>query len=168
LLGDHTVQIKSQKDFFSGLMFMAVGIAFAWGATTYKLGTGARMGPGYFPMLLGIMLAVLGTIVTFKALVVEAVDGDKIGSWAWKPLFFIISANVIFGICLGGLPSIGLKPLGLMLGIYALTFVASLAEKGMKIKPTFFLATFLAVLSYVAFVKLLRLQFPVWPAYFTA
>jgi hypothetical protein len=153
LLGDHTVQIKSQKDFFSGLMFMAVGIAFAWGATTYKLGTGARMGPGYFPMLLGIMLAVLGTIVTFKALVVEAVDGDKIGSWAWKPLFFIISANVIFGICLGGLPSIGLKPLG---------------EKGMKIKPTFFLATFLAVLSYVAFVKLLRLQFPVWPAYFTA
>jgi hypothetical protein len=46
--------------------------------------------------------------------------------------------------------------------------VASLAEKGMKIKPTFFLATFLAVLSYVAFVKLLRLQFPVWPAYFTA
>lgn len=168
LMGDLTVQIKSQKDFFSGLMFMALGVAFAWGATNYKLGTGARMGPGYFPMLLGVMLALLGTIVTFKALVVEAVDGDKIGNWAWKPLFFIISANLIFGVCLGGLPAIGLKPFGLMLGIYALTFVASFAEKGMKVKPTFLLATFLAVLSYVAFVKLLRLQFPVWPAYFTA
>lgn len=162
------MQIKSQKDFFSGLMFMAVGVAFAWGATTYKLGTGARMGPGYFPMLLGVMLAVLGAIVTFKALVVEAVDGDKIGKWAWKPLFFIIASNLIFGICLGGLPSIGLKPLGLVVGIYALTIVASMAEKGWKIKTSLFLATFLATLSYVAFVQLLKLQFPVWPAYFTA
>ncbi len=162
------MQIKSQKDFFSGLMFMAVGVAFAWGATTYKLGTGARMGPGYFPMLLGVLLAVLGTIVTFKALVVEAVDGDKIGKWAWKPLTFIIASNLIFGVCLGGLPSIGLKPLGLMVGIYALTFVASMAEAGWKVKDTFLLSTFLAFLSYLAFIKLLRLQFPVWPAYFTA
>lgn len=162
------MQIKSQKDFFSGLMFMAVGVAFAWGATTYKLGTGARMGPGYFPMLLGVMLAVLGTVVTFKALVVEAVDGDKIGNWAWKPLFFIIASNLVFGVCLGGLPSIGLKPLGLMAGIYALTFVASMAESGWKFKDTFLLSTFLAILSYLAFIKLLRLQFPVWPAYLTA
>jgi hypothetical protein len=167
-MGDTSVQIKSQKDFFSGVMFMAVGAAFAWGATKYNLGTGARMGPGYFPMLLGVLLTVLGMVVTFKALVVETVDGDKIGSWAWKPLFFIIASNLIFGICLGGLPSIGLKPLGMVVGIYALVFVASMAEEGWKVKPTFFLATFLSALSYLAFVKLLRLQFPVWPAYFTA
>ncbi len=162
------MQIKSQKDFFSGLMFMAVGVAFAWGATTYNLGTGARMGPGYFPLMLGVLLAVLGMIVTFKALVVETVDGQKIGKWAYKPLFFIIGANLIFGICLGGLPAIGLKPLGLMVGIYALTFVASMAETGWKVKATLILATFLAVLSYVAFVVVLKLQFPVWPVYFTA
>lgn len=161
------MQIKSQRDFFSGLMFMAVGVAFAWGATNYSLGSGARMGPGYFPMLLGILLTVLGAIITFKALVVESVDGDKIGTWAWKPLVFIIGANLVFGVCLGGLPMIGLKPLGLIVGIYALTFVASMAEKGWKVKTSLILATFLAVLSYVAFVKLLSLQFPVWPAYIT-
>ena len=48
------MNIKSQKDFFSGLMFLVVGVAFAWGATTYKVGTGARMGPGYFPLMLGV------------------------------------------------------------------------------------------------------------------
>ncbi len=162
------MQIKSQKDFFSGLMFMAVGVAFAWGATTYNLGTGARMGPGYFPLMLGVLLAVLGMIVTFKALVVETVDGQKIGKWAYKPLFFIIGANLIFGICLGGLPAIGLKPLGLMVGIYALTFVASMAETGWKVKATLILATFLAALRYVAFVVVLTSQCPVWPVYFTA
>ena len=46
------MKIKSQKDFFAGLMFMGVGVAFAWGATTYNVGNGARMGPGYFPLLL--------------------------------------------------------------------------------------------------------------------
>ena len=86
------MNIKSQKDFFSGLMFMGVGVAFAWGAAGYTVGNGARMGPGYFPLVLGVLLAVLGGIITFKALVVETVDGDKIGAWAWRPLFFIIMA----------------------------------------------------------------------------
>jgi hypothetical protein len=54
------VHIKSQKDFFSGLMFLLVGIAFAWGAGGYSVGTGARMGPGYFPMVLGVLLAGIG------------------------------------------------------------------------------------------------------------
>ena len=52
--------IKSQKDFFAGLLFMALGIAFALGARTYNVGTGARMGPGYFPLVLGVVLALLG------------------------------------------------------------------------------------------------------------
>ena len=73
------MKIKSQKDFFSGLMFMGVGTAFAWGATTYSVGSGARMGPGYFPLMLGILLALNGAVITFKATVVETVDGDKIG-----------------------------------------------------------------------------------------
>jgi hypothetical protein len=161
------VNIKSQKDFFAGLMFMGVGVAFAWGATTYSVGTGARMGPGYFPLMLGIFLALLGTAITFVALVSQRVGGDKIGKWAFKPLFFVIAANLLFGVCLGGLPSIGIPAVGMMVGIYVLTFVASMAEKGMKVKATFILATVLAVISYVAFVKVLKLQFPVWPAFIT-
>lgn len=162
------MNIKNQKDFFSGLMFMTVGIAFAWGSSTYTIGNGARMGPGYFPLVLGVLLAILGGVITFKALVVETVDGDKIGSFAWKPLFFIIMANLVFGAALGGLPSIGLPPLGLIVGIYLLTFIASHAGDEFNFKAVAVLATILAVMSYGAFILLLKLQFPVWPAFIQA
>ena len=161
------MNIKSQKDFFSGLMFMGVGVAFAWGATTYKVGEGARMGPGYFPLMLGVLMAILGIAITFKSLVVETEGGDKIGKWAWKPLVYIIAANLLFGVFLGGLPSIKLPAMGMIAGIYALTFVASMAENGWKVKNTFILATVLAVGSYIAFVLVLKLQFAVWPAFIT-
>ena len=161
------MNIKSQKDFFSGLMFTAVGLAFAWGATKYSLGTGARMGPGYFPTMLGVLMAILGGVITFKSLVVETEDGDKVGSWAWKPLLFIIAANLLFGLMLGGLPSIKFPAFGLIVGIYVLTFVASLAGEEFKFKEVAVLATILAIMSYLAFIVLLKLQFPVWPAFIT-
>jgi hypothetical protein len=148
-------------------MFMAVGVAFAWGASTYSVGTGARMGPGYFPLMLGILLAVIGAAVTFTSLVVETEGGDKIGKIAWKPLIFIIGANVVFGLLLAGLPNIGLPAFGLIVGIYALVFIASMAEAGWKVKTTLILATVLAIGSYLAFVVALKLQFPVWPAFIT-
>lgn len=161
------MNIKSQKDFFSGLMFMGVGMAFAWGATSYNVGTGARMGPGYLPLYLGVLMTILGAAITFKSLVVETMDGDKIGKWAWKPLFFIILANLVFGVLLGGLPSMGVPAMGLIVAIYALTFIASMAEGGWKFKATFILATVLAVGSYIAFVVALKLQFQVWPEFIT-
>ena len=161
------MNIKSQKDFFSGLMFTAVGVAFAWGATKYSLGTGARMGPGYFPTMLGVLMVVLGGVITFKAMVVETEDGDKVGSWAWKPLLFIIAANLLFGLMLGGLPSIKFPAFGLIVGLYVLTFVASLAGEEFKFKEVAVLATILAIMSYLAFIVLLKLQFPVWPAFIT-
>jgi hypothetical protein len=161
------VHIKSQKDFFCGLMFMAVGVAFAWGASTYNVGTGARMGPGYFPLLLGVLLAVIGAAVTFTSLVVETVGGGKIGKIAWKPLVFVIGANVIFGVLLAGVDRFGIPAFGMIIAIYALVFVASMAEDGWKVKNTFILATALAVGSYLAFVLALKLQFPVWPSFIT-
>jgi hypothetical protein len=148
-------------------MFMGVGVAFAWGATTYNVGEGARMGPGYFPLMLGILMAILGALVTFKALVVESEGGDKIGKWAWTPLVFIILANLAFGVLLGGLPSIKLPAMGMIVAIYALTFISSMAEAGWKFKNTFILATVLAVGSYIAFVLVLKLQFAVWPTFIT-
>ena len=159
------MKIKSQKDFFSGLMFLVVGGGFAWGATTYSVGTGARMGPGYFPLLLGILLGIIGAVIMFKATVVETVDGDKIGKWAWKQIFFIISANLLFGVLLAGLPSFGVPAMGLIVAIYGLTFVASLAGNQFHFKEVFILATILAVGSYVAFIWGLALQLPVWPSF---
>ena len=125
------------------------------------------MGPGYFPLALGVLLAILGSVITFKALVVETEDGEKMGAWAWKPLFFIIAANLVFGLLLGGLPSLHIPAMGLIAAIYALTFIASLAGEEFKLKEVVILATVLACLSYVAFILLLKLQFAVWPTFIT-
>jgi hypothetical protein len=116
------VKIKSQKDFFSGLMFTGVGAAFALGATSYTVGNGARMGPGYFPLMLGILLAILGARWSCSK------------PWSWKPmgetrleslpgsrLFFVIASNLLFGILLGGLPSFKVPAMGLIAAIYGLT-----------------------------------------------
>ena len=165
--GDLLVKIKSQKDFFAGVMFTAVGIAFAWGATTYNVGEGARMGPGYFPLMLGIVLALIGAVEIFKAMVIETENGDKIGKWAWRPLFYIIAANLAFGVLLGGLPSIKLPAMGMIIAIYALTIIAAKAGDKFKLKENLILATILSVGSYLAFIVLLKLQIPVWPTFIT-
>ena len=159
------MNIKSQKDFFSGLVFVVVGVAYAIGATNYKIGEGARMGPGYFPLMLGVLLAILGVVVIFKAMVVETMDGDKVGRIAWKPLFFIIAANLAFGVLLGGLPSIKFPSFGLIVAIYALVPIAALAGDEFKLKEVLVLATILAAASWVAFIWALKLQFPVWPSF---
>jgi hypothetical protein len=159
------VNLKSQKDFFAGLMFIIVGAAFAIGAYSYSMGEGARMGPGYFPRMLGVMLAILGAMVLFKSLTVATADGEKVGSIAWKPLLCIIGANVLFGVCIGGIPAIKFPALGMMVGIYVLTFVASIAADRYKPVEVFILATVLAIISYLAFIVLLKLQFPVWPSF---
>jgi hypothetical protein len=161
------MQFKSQKDFYSGLMFLIVGIAFALLARKYNVGTGARMGPGYFPQLLGVLLAIFGAIITFQSFKAKNEGGDKIGAFAWRPLGYIIGANLVFGILLGGLPSIKLPAMGLIAGIYALTFIASLAGDTFKVKEVFILSTVLAIGSYLAFIVLLKLQFPVWPTFIT-
>ena len=159
------MKIKSQKDFYAGLMFVITGAAFGGGATSYTLGDGARMGPGYFPLLLGVLLAAIGLYVTVESLLVQPDEDGQIGAWAWRPLGFIIGANIVFGLCIGGLPKLGIPSLGLIVGIYALTFISSLASHEHRNKAVFFLATFLAILSYLAFVYLLKLQFPVWPSF---
>jgi lysylphosphatidylglycerol synthetase-like protein (DUF2156 family) len=161
------VNIKSQKDFFFGFMIIGVGVAFTWGATTYKVGESANMGPGYFPLLLSTLMTILGVAITIKALVVRTEGGDKIGKWAWKPLIFIILANLVFGILLAGLPRFKLPAFGMIIAIYAMTFIASMAKDGWKLKSIFILATVLAICCYVAFVILLKLQFPVWPTFIT-
>ena len=159
------MRIKSQADFYSGVMFAVVGGSFAIGATSYNIGDGARMGPGYFPLILGILLALLGAGIMFQALVIETADGEKIGKWAWKPLFFVIAANLAFGVLLGGLPSIGLPAMGMIIAIYALTIISSMAGAHFKLRDVLVLATILAVGSYVAFIWALKLQIQVWPTF---
>ena len=161
------MSIKSQKDFFSGVVFMAVGGAFAWGATNYTVGTGARMGPGYFPLMLGVILALIGAVVAFKALVIETEDGDKIGKWIWRPVGYIVAANLAFGILLGGLPSIKLPAMGMVIAIIALTLISAKAGTEFILKEILILSAILVVGSYVTFILLLKLQIQVWPTFIT-
>jgi Tripartite tricarboxylate transporter TctB family len=161
------VLVKDQKDFVGGLLFTVVGGAFAYGASTYQVGDAARMGPGYFPLLLGIILALMGVVVVLQSLTGGKADGDPIGPVAWRPLLYVLGANVAFGALLVGLPSVGLPGFGLVVAIFALTFIASMAGNEFKLKEVLILAAILSVGSYLAFVKLLALQFPVWPAFIT-
>jgi hypothetical protein len=118
-------------------------------------------------LLLGIFLAVLGAFITFYSLVEHTEDGEPVGKFAWKPIVYILGANLIFGILLGGLPSIGLQPMGLIAGIYALVIVASKAGETFNLKEVLVLATVLSIGSYLAFIVALKLQMPVWPVFIT-
>lgn len=157
------MKIRSQKDFAAGLLFAVTGAAFAIGAVTYDVGSAARMGPGYFPLILGALLAIIGVIVALTALGREPDPDEHIGRIAWRPLVFILGANIAFGVLLGGLPSIGLPPFGLIVAIVALTFIASLASGTFHWKEVAVTAAVLAAGSYLVFNVALNLQMPVWP-----
>ena len=117
--------------------------------------------------LLGSLLALLGMAITLRALVVKTADGEKVSRWAWRPLFSIIAANLAFGLLLGGLPAFQLPAMGLMAAIYALVLIASLGGEEVRLKEVLGLGSALALISYLVFVVLLKLQFAVWPAFIT-
>ena len=71
------MKIKSQKDFWSGLMFIGSGLFFmVWAVTHYQMGTAVRMGPAYFPAVLGGLLGVLGLFILAESVMMEP-EGEK-------------------------------------------------------------------------------------------
>ncbi len=153
------MKIKSQKDFWSGLMFVAVGLGFAWGATNYSFGTSARPGPAYFPFGLGILLAIMGALVWFASITVETEDGDPIGSIAWKPLIIITGSVVMFGFIL--------PKLGMILSLPLLIIVAALAGDEFHWKDSVISVVVLTLGSWLIFIKGLSLVIPLWPSFIT-
>ncbi|HMN22384.1 MAG TPA: tripartite tricarboxylate transporter TctB family protein [Ottowia sp.] len=159
------MRIKSQKDFWAGVLYVVVGGGFALGAPSYTIGTAARMGPGYFPLVVGILLAMLGLVIVLRALVIQTPDGEPVGPWAWRPLVFIILANFLFGILLGGVPALGIPPMGVIVAIVALTLVSALAGSEFRLREVALLAAVLAIGSWAVFVRGLNLQLQVWPGF---
>jgi hypothetical protein len=151
--------VKSQKDFWSGLMFIIVGLGFAAGALNYQFGSSARPGPGFFPFGLGILLALLGALVLFNALTIEREGGERIGTMPWRPTFFIILSVVVFGFAL---PS-----LGLIVTLPLLIFVTSLAGDEFNLKEVVINMVVLTVGSWLIFIKGLNLVIPLWPTFVT-
>ena len=170
------MKIKSERDFWSGMMFLVVGVVFAIGATNYSMGPAcpandpcatslwarlsqlsAHPGAGYFPLGLAILVALLGAIVLFKALTIESDGGDPIGKFAWRPLLVIIVAISLFGVML--------EPLGLALTVPVLIFVSSFAGDEFHWKGVLANAVVLTIASWAIFIWGLKLTIPLWPAF---
>jgi hypothetical protein len=151
------MQIKSRQDFWAGLMFIALGVIFAWGATEYSFGSAARPGPGYFPFGLGILLALLGALVLLGALTLETEDGGRVGRFAWRPLLIIVGAVVLFAVML--------PRLGMIVSLPVLVFVSALAGDEFHVGEALIVGAVLTVGSYAIFIYGLGLTIPVWPTF---
>lgn len=149
------MKIKSQRDFFSGLLLIFVGAAFAIGATGYNFGAAVRPGPGYFPFGLGIILALLGVIVFVTSFVRRCADGDPIGAIPWRPLICVVGAIVFF--------AVGLPRLGFVIAFPLMIVLTSYASTEFTWKGALLTALVLTVASYLIFIFGLQLNIPVWP-----
>ena len=87
--------IRNEKDFWTGLIYVAFGAAIMWLAQEYPFGTAGRMGPGYFPTVLAGAQILLGIIALVRSVIVP---GDSVRSLAWKPLALILAATALFGV----------------------------------------------------------------------
>ncbi len=168
------MKIKSERDFWSGLMFVVVGVVFAVGATNYSMGPAcpandpcaanlwarlsqlsAHPGAGYFPLGLAVLLALLGAMVLFKSLTIESEGGDPVGAFAWRPLLVIVIGIAVFGLML--------EKIGLALTVPVLIFISSLAGDEFHWKGVLVNAVVLTIGSWFIFVWGLKLTIPMWP-----
>jgi Tripartite tricarboxylate transporter TctB family len=146
------MKIRAPKDFWAGLMFLAFGVGFMWVAQNYQMGTSVRMGPAYFPTVLGGILALIGLAIVIQSL---ATAGGPVPKFYFRPLILIVFAVVIFGILL--------KPLGLVLSLALLVGIGAFGGFEFKSKEVAILYVVLAIFSVWVFVKGLGLPIPVWP-----
>jgi hypothetical protein len=144
--------IGHPKDFWSGLLFAGIGaFALIYGAK-YTIGTAARMGPGYFPRILGILMVVLGLILALRSL---RSHGDAVPRWKWRPTLLVLGSVVLFGAIV--------KYLGMAISTVLLIVVASAASHEFRWRDSLISGVALAVLAVGVFVVGLSLQLPIWP-----
>ena len=100
---------RSAKNVLAGLTFIGFGLAFAAGATAYDIGDPVRMGPGFFPLVIGVLLAILGVVIAAT----PSADEEPITAPPWRAAGLILGGIVVFGLTvrgLGLLPAIFLTP----------------------------------------------------------
>ena len=144
--------IRHPKDFWSGLLFALLGIFAIIYGSKYTLGTAARMGPGYFPRILGILMLVIGVLLALRALRLE---GKRVPAWHWRPTVLVLGSVVMFGLIV--------KTLGMALSTVLLIAVASAASHEFRPKEAVISGVLLAALAVGVFVIGLNLQLPIWP-----
>jgi hypothetical protein len=151
------ISVKNQKDWLSGLIFLFFGVLFAWGATFYRMGVKSRMGPGYFPFLLGLLLALIGMVLVVRSVSVATGGKGKVERLHVKPMTLVLGAIAAFALLL--------NQAGLIVALFALIIVSSLADQEFSFKESTINAAVLILASLLLFVRGLQLQFPIWPAF---
>ena len=145
--------IRAPKDFWSGVMFIAFAAVALLAARGYSLGSAGKMGPGYFPLLLGGVLALIGAILMVRSF---AIEGERVGRVGIVPLFVVALAVCLFAFFI--------ETLGLVIALLTVTIVSAFASREFRAIEAGLLAAVLAVFVVVVFVYALRLPLPVWPA----
>lgn len=148
------MKITHPKDFWAGLMFILFGLFFVIGAGSYQLGSAARMGPAYFPTLIGGLMALVGVIILFRSFVLK---GESVAAFPLRLMLLITLSLLLFGYLL--------KPLGLVLALLLLVVISASAGHEFRLKEVLLLTLALIVLSALVFVKGLGLPFPLWPGF---
>ncbi|SMO64234.1 tripartite tricarboxylate transporter TctB family protein [Paracoccus laeviglucosivorans] len=139
---------KDSTDLAAGLLLIAAAAFFGWQTMGLPIGTSLRMGPGYFPMVLSIILFVLGVIITLKSF---GREGEAFGRIAWRGILFILPAPIFFGLTVRGL--------GFVPALFFTTLIASQASIRMKPLHALVLAVAVTILSTLIFSYGLGLPF---------
>ena len=144
------------KDLLAGLMFMAIGTIFVVGAYNYQMGTAARMGPGYFPRILGGLMTVLGVIIAGIGLKNQAQWAKTAGiGWTWKPVIILTAAVLLFGFTL--------PTLGMIIAISLLTFISGFGVKDKDYRQLVMITVIMCLFCAGVFIWGLKLQMKLFP-----
>jgi hypothetical protein len=146
------MRVRSPRDFWSGLFFVAVASSFILLSQRYHMGDMHRMGPALFPTLVGGLLVLLGLIIAFRAF---AIDGPPVPQFHARPIIVSLVAMALFGLALAHA--------GLIAAIAVLVLVGAVASRESRPVETVGLAILLIAFSVVVFVWVLGLPIPLWP-----
>jgi hypothetical protein len=149
--------IRHPKDFWTGIIFLVVGLAAIIIGRDYSMGTAARMGPAYFPTILGGILALIGLAALVRSLFRQ---GEAVGQFAIRELIIILSAVLSFGFLVRGA--------GLVVAAVVLVMLSCYASPKFRWGPSLLLAIGLTVFCVLVFVKLLGVPLPVFGSWFGA
>lgn len=143
---------RLSKDFFAGVLYIAFGASAIAIGRSYPLGNTARMGPGYFPVLVGALLVLIGIVVAARGVRSGA---EPVQRMAMAPLAFVLGAVLLY--------AMAIEKLGLVLALLAVVVVGYLANPRRRIFELVVLAAILIASSVLVFFYGLKLPFKLWP-----
>ena len=146
---------RNPKDFWTGLIYIFFGSSAMLIAREYSMGTAVKMGPAYFPTILGGLLVAIGAIAVIRSFIVP---GAAIGAFAFKGLVLVIVSVLVFGLIVRGA--------GLVVALPVLIVISASASVRFRWVPTLTMAAGLTVFCVLVFLKGLGIPLPIIGSWF--